>query len=601
MGNSFIKRLAKRIVENSNYDEETNSLFITNPGISFELLKSLSKKHNFAVGQTKNGEFISIPTSFKYSTLQNDDISLYSDFMSNYTYYNKNLDTLRSAYQIFNLMEENLSEVSLILDTYVAEVLSQGFVDNPLNIKISNPQAQELIEKVFYKNRIYQRLPNIVRSVAKYGNYFMTLSYPYLEQWMDDKEANPEFKRIDVVEDLMINFVNPMYFKVNTDEFYNPISYETQIDNTFVSTTRTSTYNTKTWQLWQGVHFLIPDETTEPYGKSMLWSMRSSFDQLTTLEGLLGISRASRIQRLVFWVPLPNGVNMVDAFGYINEFKGQYLNSVFNDQQGVKSGRKVPGAMSILTLPKSHDGNKVDVDHIESTIDLSSTEDVEYFLDKILRNSSLPKGYLVGEDVITTAQTLEAQDLKLKRTLIPLKKAVLTGLVNLIENVLTHAGYDVSKVDVEVSLNEPIEIPSDVIAKYADICEMLDGCLKLNQEMPDVNRFQLLVKLGMPVDMARLIISKSAINVLSNPEDLGQFLIGQKTRPTSLNMIGTEEGDTIGEAVGFKVTSKEFLKSNNTLYETLLEVKDALRKSGNKMELKESLFVPTKTIKQDDE
>ena len=92
--------------------------------------------------------------------------------------------------------------------------------------------------------------------------------------------------------------------------------------------------------------------------------------------------------------------------------------------------------MSILTLPESADGKKVSVDHIESNIDLSSTEDVEYFLDKILRNSSLPKGYLVGEDVITTAQ--EAQDLKLKRTLIPLKKGLLNGIMNLVENVLTH-------------------------------------------------------------------------------------------------------------------------------------------------------------------
>ena len=62
--------------------------------------------------------------------------------------------------------------------------------------------------------------------------------------------------------------------------------------------------------------------------------------------------------------------------------------------------------MSVLTLPESHDGKKVSVDHIESNIDLSSIEDVQYFLDKILRNSALPKGYLIGEDTITTAQNI---------------------------------------------------------------------------------------------------------------------------------------------------------------------------------------------------
>ena len=41
-------------------------------------------------------------------------------------------------------MDRKFSEVDMILDTYVAEVLSQGFIDNPLNIKISNKNAQQL-------------------------------------------------------------------------------------------------------------------------------------------------------------------------------------------------------------------------------------------------------------------------------------------------------------------------------------------------------------------------------------------------------------------------------------------------------------------------
>lgn len=302
---------------------------------------------------------------------------------------------------------------------------------------------------------------------------------------------------------------------------------------------------------------LLPDEITEPYGKSMLWSMRSAFDQLTTLEALLGISRASKIQRLVFYVPMPNGINLVDSYGYLQEFRGQYLNSVFTDMNSNKAGRKVPGAMSILTLPMSHDGKKVEVDHIESNIDLSSVEDVQYFLDKILRNSNLPKGYLVGEDVITTAQTLDAQDLKLRRALIPLKKGLVNGIMNLVEKVLTHAGYDVSKLDVEVSLTEPIQIPADVIAKYSDICELLKSLGDLNNEMTDVNKFQFLVKMGMPVDIASLIISKVSISTLDSPEELGKFLTGQKLK--SKTALPTPE---LEETVAYSVTSKQYLKEN---------------------------------------
>lgn len=552
----MFKSLAKRIVENSYHDKENDILFVTNPGISFDVLKGLAKKHNFCVGSTANGEYVSIPLSYKYNNLNNEDFSIYDDFMSTYTYYDGNYNTMLSAYQTFDLMAENLSEIDLILDTYVAEVLGQGFVENPLNIRISNAKAQTLIEKVFYKNKIYQRLPNITKSLAKYGNYGFTLSYPYLENWMaDDEEV--DISRLDILEDLVISFINPKNFEVNCDEYLNPINYKTTEKRAYVNTRKSSREQYKIWQNWQFVHMLLPDEITEPYGKSMLWSMRSAFDQLTTLEALLGISRASKIQRLVFYVPMPNGINLVDSYGYLQEFRGQYLNSIFTDMNSNKAGRKVPGAMSILTLPMSHDGKKVEVDHIESNIDLSSVEDVQYFLDKILRNSNLPKGYLVGEDVITTAQTLDAQDLKLRRALIPLKKGLVNGIMNLVEKVLTHAGYDVSKLDVEVSLNEPIQIPADVIAKYNDICELLKSLSDLNNEMTDINKFQFLVKMGMPVDVASLIISKVSINTLDSSEDLGKFLTGQKLKSKTAAPVPELE-----ETVAYSVTSKQYLKEN---------------------------------------
>ncbi len=581
-------KFAKTFVETSYHDKETDTLFVSNPGISFDVLKGLAKKHNFTVGQTENGEFISIPVSQKYSGVKNGNFSLYDDFMSTYTYYNGNYNTLLSAYKTFDLMDENLAEVGLMLDTYVAEVLAQGFVNNPLKIRISNQKAQQLIEKIFYKNKIYQRLANITRSIAKYGNYGMILQYPYLENWMQDTEI--DFDKIDVLEDLIISFVNPKYFKVNTDEFYNPINYETDLDITYVNQIQSTKNVKKTWQPWQFVHFSIPDEITEPYGKSMLWSMRSAFDQLTSLEGLLALSRASKIQRLVFYVPLPNGINLVDAYGYMNEFRGQYLNSIFTDQGSAKAGRKIPGAMSILTLPMSHDGKKVEVDHIESNIDLSSVEDVEYFLDKILRNSSLPKGYLVGEDTITTAQTLEAQDLKLRRTLIPLKQALLTGILNLVENVLTHAGYDVSKLEVEVGLNEPIQIPADILQKYSDIADLLKSFLELNAEMPDVNKFQFLIKLGMPTDLASLICSKVSINTLPNGEDLGKFLIGQKIRQPGM----VQDNPELEEQVTYSVTSREFLNQRADLKRLLVEFVNTKRTTLDRS-LKESLLKSSAT------
>ena len=584
--NKLAKQLAETVVNNGFHDKETNTLFISNPGISFEVLKGLAKKHNFTIGQTDSGEFISIPISQKYSGIKGENFSLYDDFLQTYTFYDGNYSTLLTAYKTLDAMTENLSEVDMILDTYVAEVLSQGFIDNPLNIKISNKNAQQLVEKVFYKNKIYQMLPNITKSLAKYGNYGFILQYPYLEEWLQDKDIN--FKKIDVLEDLVITRVNPKYFQVNVDEFNNPINYVTDFADKHVAKIQNDKSKVKkVWQPWQFTHMLLPDEVTEPYGKSMLWSMRSAFDQLTSLEGLLALSRASKIQRLVFYVPLPNGVDVVSSYGFMNEFRANYLNSVFSDMGAAKSGRKIPGAMSILTLPESADGKKVTVDHIESNIDLSSTEDVEYFLDKILRNSSLPKGYLVGEDVITTAQALEAQDLKLKRTLIPLKKGLLNGIMNLVENVLTHAGYNVANLEVEVSLNEPIQIPADVISKYNDIGELVKSLKELNPNMTNINTFQLLIKFGLPADIASLICSKSSVNLLGDETQLASFMINQKLK-TPGTQAGTAEPG-MEECVKYSINSKEYLKENY-LYNKYINKVIEIRKTTDNRVLLESLL-----------
>ena len=558
----IVNNLAKKIVETTHFDKESNTLFVSNPAINFDILKSLAKKHNFTIGQTSAGEYISIPVSQKYAD-KKDNFLLYDNFVDTYTYFDKNYNTLLSAYKTFDLMDENLSEVSLMLNTYASEALSQGFVDNQLTIKISNPEAQSLIEKVFYKNKIYQRLSNITRSIAKYGNYGMILQYPYLENWLS---SDADIKNINVAEDLVITFVNPKDFEVNVDEFCNPINYKTRTDISYVTNLAKTNDVKKIWQPWQFVHFLIPDELTEPYGKSMLWSMRSAFDQLTYLEGLLALSRASKIQRLVFYIPIPDPINYIDAYGYLNEFRTQYLNSIFTDQGSAKAGRKIPGAMSILTLPVAKDGSKVSVDHIESNIDLSSIEDVNYFLDKILRSSALPKGYLVGEDVITTAQTLEAQDLKLRRSLIPLKRALLDGLMNLVENILAHAGYDVSKVDVEVSLNEPIQISSDTLQKYSDITDLLKSVSEINTNMTNINKFQFLLQLGMPKELAALICSNTSINTNGSSEDLANFLLNQNAH-IKTNAFG------LNETTKYSINSKTFLKQRATLTKSLSELK----------------------------
>ena len=365
----------------------------------------------------------------------------------------------------------------------------------------------------------------------------------------------------------------------------NVINYQTTKVETYQDSKAISPFDNRIWQPWQFTAFKIDDSLTDPYGKSMLWNMRSAFDQLTTLEALLGISRASNLQRLVFYVPIPNGMGIMDSAEALNTFKSNYLNSAFTDQGSVRNGRKIPGANSILVLPETHDGHKVTVDHLEAKIDLSSTEDVEYFLNKLLNTGKVSKGYLNGDETITTSQTLEAQDLKLRRALLPLQIALLNGLMSLSENVLTHAGYDVSKLEIKIKLNKPIQISADTLEKYGAISDLVKNLADLNEAMPTVNKFQLLIKLGLDPDIAKLVCSNVNVDVMSDDSAaLASFL--DKQRATIPEIYK--------ESVGLEISSRKHLEENYDIKETL---KDFYKKTklSSKISLTEENIFTSKT------
>ena len=142
----------------------------------------------------------------------------------------------------------------------------------------------------------------------------------------------------------------------------------------------------------------------------------------------------------------------------------------------------------------------------------------------------------------------------------------------------------------ELNLNIPyINIDNETIAKYNDIAELLGVFRELNPEMPVINQYQFLIKMGMPQDVASLALSKTAINALDTPDVLAKFLLNQKTKEPGM-LPPPDEMEGVGEAVAYKLTSKQYLKENYELGKQLKEFNDTMRTSLDKS-LKESLLI----------
>ena len=203
--------------------------------------------------------------------------------------------------------------------------------------------------------------------------------------------------------------------------------------------------------------------------------------------------------------------------------------------------------------------------------------------------------------------------------MVPLKKALVDGTLGLVEKILVHAGFDVSKINVEVTLNKPIQISNDLIAKYNDIIQLVGNIQEvINNEMTNINKYQLLVEMGIPVNAARLMCSKSSISVLQNASDLKKFMLGQKEKePGSVEQIGKKvyEKHLLQDTINIKEeleeectkiemikTSKQFLSENIDLADNLKEFHDTIKSESKtgKTTLHESLLKPKITEKTEE-
>lgn len=526
----FINRIGKFF----GFNKDTGSLEFMAHHLTPESLQAFAAKYNLRVQKDERGSYISV------SRLQdrNDFISFYENWCNTFTNTANDFSGNRNVtLSLYDVMDENMTEISQTLDTYAEEAISYGLIDNAINITCSDDGAYEVLMRVLEKNKIFRRERADIRAMCKYGDAAYVLEYPK-EVW-NKWEALPEEERANKdpleffnVDDLIITPVNAKNFQIKADETGEPIYYETSADlySNNHNGSAAAGIMTKTWQPWQFVRFSLIDDITRPYGKSILYGMRTLYDQLSTLEALLAMSRASKVSRLIVRVPVP-GDNAVEAFSHLSQSKAMFKSQIFSDAAGTKSGRKVAGLTETLFMPS---GEGYEIDTLKNDIDISSTDDVDHFTEKALRATRLPKGFFAGEGNSDTGAALAERDQKFSKALLTVQDGYVSGLVDLCACILTYAGYNVNEIDVEVSIERPTKLSKDTIDQYKTI---LDAAVAIRDTVQssgdkagfglDTNFAQLLVMMGLPLDYVKICLAKNPIAILDQ-SDLTELFSGME-------------------------------------------------------------------------
>jgi hypothetical protein len=478
--------------------------------LSPDRISDFAARMNLQVTQTDDGTYVALPPNVDLGTseirLQFIDHWLDESVNKTRTEHERN-----RRVQTYKIMDEAMAEACISLDTYSDECLAVGFIDEPIKITFNDKGVGNQVMEVLQTNDVLKRSRSFVRNLIKYGDLGVKIIIPNV-----DKD----------VPDIGLDYIDPLLWEcIVAKERKICIGYK--IDekfNRWIRAPQTGVARRKALQPWEFVQMSVYDQDMKPYGRSLLEGMRIDFDHLVTLEALLALSRASRVERLVIKIPT-GSTNPVQAAQKIQSLKAQFKNIIFKDTSlGTKTYGKTPGLTDILFMPSD---KGFEADKLSSTVDLSSVEDVAYFRDKAISVTGLPKGYFLADQVTDRGSALQQQDIKFARKLVTYQNAFVEGLTKLCMTVAVYvAKADLSSFEVTVALQRPTQIAVTMIENYkliADTATVLIQGLKetlppqitpQGQELPaplPPNLYSnILQTLGMPKTVAQLFMSGGA-------------------------------------------------------------------------------------------
>jgi hypothetical protein len=483
--------------------------------LSPDRIAGLVNRLGLQVVQADDGSYVSLPPNIDLSNQQGEIKLQFIDHWLEETVGKSRVENERNRrVQTYKIMDDAMAEACIALDTYADECLAVGFVEDPISIKFNDKAVGAQVLAVLDKNEIIKRSRSYIRNQIKYGDLGIKIELPRPE---DDTS----------VLDIGLEYIDPLQWEAVIPKDGGHLAVGYRLDDKFnrwVKNPTSSGRRKKILQPWEFVQMTVFDQDFRPYGRSLLEGMRIDFDHLVTLEALLALSRASRVERLV--LKMPTGTtNPVQAAQKIQSLKAQFKNIIFKDTSlGTKTYGKTPGLTDVLFMPSDQG---FDAMKLSSNVDLSSVEDVEYFQNKAIQSSGIPKGYLLADRTATDrGSALQAQDVVFARKLIQYQNAWSEGLVRLCLVIATYViKADVENLEITVGLKKPPQLALTMIDGYAKIAETAgllintfrtssattgpDGQSVMPSVQGDLYK-NLLITLGMPRNVANMFSASGA-------------------------------------------------------------------------------------------
>lgn len=441
-----------------------------NKGPGPEELKSLLGRMGVNVIVTPEGEVVPVPADAAESDVKSF-VERWSGASNSKEPTPENRDTRLRTY---SQMDVAGGEPAIVLDTYADEVVN--VVDSSqqsLEIRIDSPDGKELTQKVMHvlqRCRVLDNMRSDIRDLCQYGDFAYSLTdnagKPLLDLSTEEARAGNSANVVHTPEEIMVRHHSAAEYELESDS----------LDAYRLNLVRDSRARSAIGSRAKGVNpwefslFRLNARKTDPYGMSILERMRQPWEKLTLLEELLAITRANRLDRIAFTVPGVKGDPM-SVLARLSGLKNSIKSLILGSGGSSISRNQDTGMTEWLWLPEGYKAER-----LSTSIEVSSIEDVEYFRDKVINASRLPKGFFLASEGGSTPRpmSLRQQDIKFARSLMPIGEAYCHGLDRLILLICFYLGAQIGRVQVRTRFKSSPYLSDELLTTYSNIYDIVD-------------------------------------------------------------------------------------------------------------------------------
>lgn len=410
-----------------------------------KLFENLIDKVNTIVNRNKQPETHDTSIETRANQKDGTGYDIGDSFTSTYEWYSSEIaleNVRRKIYKEYEQMDTEDTEISSALDIYADNATSGDSDDvEVITINTEDDTVKEILEQVKEDLNLDIQAWSIIRNIAKYG---------------DDFE--------EVVIDNNFNIVRLKHLKESTmirneDKFG-------RLDNpAFRQVREGSDTVIAEFQDWQVVHFRALTDRDSKYGRSILYSVRKVYKQLSMMEDGLVITRLTR-------APL-RYKHLIDTEGLTPDEAENHVDKVRRKLRKRRTINPKTGKMDLEYNPMSAEedifvatrqGSPANVEVLQGQSNLGVLEDIKYFQNKKLAGMKVPKAYLSIEKEINAKATLTQQDVQFARTVRRLQYSFQEGVKQIFDLALSLNG--ISPDTVEYTIGMPVINTTDELLKW---------------------------------------------------------------------------------------------------------------------------------------